>query len=101
MPNSSITGIVYGAVWFISGLITGIADNAAIRQYHPGMSYAAFSLPISVIVFLAGKLFWPTVMPLSWTAVLVASLVCAAAIIGIQPRMRRTYQGYRGKDLFD
>lgn len=99
--GAGITGAAYGAIWFISGLITGIADNAATRQYHPGMSYAAFSLLIAIIVFLAGKLFWPTIMPLSWTAVLVYSLVCAAVIVVIQLRVRRTDQGYTGKDLFE
>ena len=99
--GAGITGVAYGAVWFISGFITGIADNAATRQYHPAMSYAAFSLLMAIVVFLGGKLFWPTIMPLSWTAVLVCSLVCAVVTVLIQMRMRRTYQGYRGKDLFE
>ena len=100
-PAAGITGATYGAVWFISGFITGIADNAATRQYHPGMSYAAFSLLMAIVVFLAGKLFWPTIMPLGWTAVLVCSLLCATVIVLIQIRMRRTHLGYRGKDLFE
>lgn len=99
--GAAITGIGYGAVWFVSGLVTGIADNAATRQYHPGLSYAAFSLCIAILVFLAGKLIWPTIMPLSWTAVLVFSGVCAAVVALIQLKIRRTDQGYTGKDLFE
>ena len=99
--GAGITAVVYGAVWFISGFITGIADNAATRQYHPGMSYAAFSLLMAIVVLLSGKIFWPTIMPLSWTAVLVCSLLCAVVIVIIQMRMLRTNQGYRGKDLFE
>ncbi|WP_159617382.1 hypothetical protein [Arthrobacter zhaoguopingii] len=99
--SAGITGAAYGAVWFISGLVTGIADNVAARQHHPRMSYAAFSLLMAIVVFLAGKLLWPAVMPLSWTAVLLYSFLCAAATLVIQLRMRRTHQGYSGKDLFN
>jgi hypothetical protein len=31
---------------------------------------------MAIVVLLAGKIFWPTIMPLSWTAVLVYSLIC-------------------------
>ncbi|GAA2965777.1 hypothetical protein GCM10010459_22760 [Microbacterium schleiferi] len=91
---------VYGGVWFLSGLICGIADGASSRGLHRELAYASFMFVCAFYVLLAGRIFWSSILPLGWIETTLAAAVCALAVAAIQIYSRRYHAGYTRDELF-
>jgi hypothetical protein len=59
----TVTAAVYGGTWFITGMLSGILDARSARGHHRESAYAAFMFLAAAYLLVAGKVFWPAVMP--------------------------------------
>lgn len=96
-----LTAAGYGAVWFGSGLASGILDGTSERGHHREMAYASFMFMVASYLLVAGRLFWPDVVPLSWTGVTLVTGVCVAGIVVIQLLTARHHGSYTKGELFE
>ncbi|PDQ36461.1 MAG: hypothetical protein B5766_00485 [Candidatus Lumbricidophila eiseniae] len=97
----TLTAATYGGIWFVSGLVTGIADGLAARGLHRQLGYGAFMLLAAIYLLLIGKIFWPAALPLSWPAVLITTALCLVAFVIIQIITRRLSGNYTKTELFE
>ena len=100
-PGVTLTAAIYGGIWFVSGLAAGIADGLAARRLHRTLAYAAFMLLAAIYLLIAGKLFWPAALPLSWTVVLIGVVLCLVALGIIQLLTRKLRGSYTKSELFE
>ncbi|GAA1751590.1 hypothetical protein [Kocuria aegyptia] len=96
-----VIAALYGATWFVTGVLTGILDARSARAYHRESAYAAFMFLIAVYLLVAGKAFWPAVMPLPWSTVAALAGLCLVPVVVLQVLATRWHGGYTKKELFE
>ena len=79
-----LPAIIYGMIWFVSGFILGVTDNA--RNYsekYISFLYISISAVIQTFSLWLSKLLFPNIMPLSYMHLLFVSIGVGAAIGGV------------------
>ncbi|MFV4913875.1 hypothetical protein PFZ49_10035 [Microbacterium lacticum] len=95
------TTSAFGAAWFLSGLVCGIADGASSRGFHRELAYASFMFVCAFYLLLAGRVVWPAVLPLGWIETILIAVGCMAAVVVIQIYLRHQHAGYTKGELFE
>lgn len=96
-----VIAAVYGGTWFVTGVLTGILDARSARAHHRESAYAAFMFLAAAYLLVAGKAFWPAVMPLPWGTVGALAGLCLVAVAALQVLATRWHGGYTKKELFE
>lgn len=97
----TVAAAIYGGTWFVTGVLTGIRDARSTRGHHRESAYAAFMFLAAAYLLVAGRAWWPAVMPLPWSAVVVLAGLCLVAVGVIQVLVTRWHGSYTKQELFE
>jgi len=75
----ALWAIVYGLVWAISGAVLGGTDKARNYRGNIDFQYSAITSVLGVLSLWLSKLFLPAIMPISYAALVMLTIIIVVA----------------------